>query len=831
MISRRRINIHWSKRLSCQLALALIFGILLAMRGCWQMFLLAVTLAIAVLLPLLYRRQYLECALRGALFVVAGALGAGCYIRQTDRWEMEKQELLQGQEICLCGTLICKEQKNEGWQLTLGLSGYENRVIVSAEDGGYPLDCVLSVKGPVMEFNSPRNEGQFNEKQFYKSKKTVARMYAEEIVCLRAPSGVCAWREWLYRLRMRVSTVYENCLPEREAGILATMAVGEKAFLDADVRAMFQNAGIIHILAISGMHISMIGLCVYRLLRRCRRSYVSCALVTAGVLLLYGMMIGTGVSANRAIGMFLIYLLAQCLGRRYDTASALAVLAALMLMDNPFLLQNVSFQFSFVAVCAVITAGQILPEKKNAGRWSRWLQSVCMAMFLQLFTLPLVAYYYYEVPVYALFLNLLLLPYLGVVLGCGLIGGCVGSLADISVVGTFLLSCARVLLLPCRMVLSVFVWVCQAVETLPFSTVICGKPSAGKLWVYYGLLVGLVLALEYMKKQQKDYSLGTGPCVTKLAVGAAFLLALLLHVPKGGFEIDYLDVGQGDGSMLRTEEGVVCFVDGGSTDVSSVGNYRILPFLKSKGIRKVDYWILSHLDDDHVNGFYEVLASGYPVDAVVISAQLPENEEKLRLLETLVQYEVQVVAVRGGDVLQLHNNAKEFSDAPHSSETVSGVADRKVEGKHGASLQFLSPDMTTPVYDCNGASLVCLYEDAQVRALWTGDIGVDQEKWMLKSGRLQKIDIYKAAHHGSKYSNSEEYLKALSPKLSVISCGKNNRYGHPDAEAIAHMEETGSRILYTMYSGQIKVRCSEETPVAELFLSQSDKTPTFISGE
>ena len=169
MISRRKIKINWSKRLSCQFALALILGILLAERGGWRIFLLAAALAIAVLLPLFYRRQYVEGALRGALLVAAGVLGAGCAIRQTDRWETEKQEFLQGQQIYLCGTLICKEQKNERWQLTLGLSGYENRVIVSAEDGGYPLDCVLSVRGPVMEFTSPRNEGQFNEKQYYKS--------------------------------------------------------------------------------------------------------------------------------------------------------------------------------------------------------------------------------------------------------------------------------------------------------------------------------------------------------------------------------------------------------------------------------------------------------------------------------------------------------------------------------------------------------------------------------------------------------------------------------------------------------------------------------------
>lgn len=812
--------------------MAFILGILLAEYGSRQMFLAASMFLTAVFFPLIRKQNYRECVLRGALLLAVGALGAGGYVRQVGIWEKEKQEILSGQQLHISGTLIRKEQKNERWQLTLELSGYENRVVVSTEDGGYPLDCVLSVTGPVREFSSPRCEGQFNEKQYYKNRKMIGQMYAKEIVCIRAPSGIRAWKEALYGLRARLCQVFEICLPVREAGIMSAMATGEKAFLDPDVRALFQRAGISHILAISGMHISMIGMAFYSLLRKCKSSFIGCSAVTAGVLLLYGIMIGMGVSASRAIGMFLIYLLAQCLGRGYDTSSALAVLAVSLLLENPFLLHDVSFQFSFLAVFAVVTAEHVLPKKEKGKRSYRKLHAVCMALLLQLFTLPLVAYYYYEVPLYALFLNLLLLPYLGIVLGFGLLGG---------VAGTFLLPCARILILPCRVVLSAYVGVCEVVEKLPLSSVICGRPSTGKLWLYYGLLCVLLLIVECSKKQkhigrkmiryeavenvcavEKGSEEGAAICGTIriygcLAVSTVMLLALLIHVPKGGFEIDYLDVGQGDGSMLRTEEGMVCFVDGGSTDVSGVGTYRILPFLKSKGIRKVDYWILSHLDDDHVNGFYEVLESGYRVDAVVISAQMPEDEAMTRLFGTLAQYEVPVIEVCGGDSIRLKTKVRIDS-------AKNGFGDGADAQKYSdAMLYFLSPDVATPVYDCNGASLVCLYEDAHVRALWTGDIGKSQEEWLMKRKKLHEIDIYKAAHHGSKYSNSEAYLKVLSPKLSIISCGKNNRYGHPDEEAVEHMQAVDSRIFYTMQSGQIKVRAFEHGLVAEEFVPSSTK--------
>lgn len=247
----------------------------------------------------------------------------------------------------------------------------------------------------------------------------------------------------------------------------------------------------------------------------------------------------------------------------------------------------------------------------------------------------------------------------------------------------------------------------------------------------------------------------------------------------------------------------MCFVDGGSSDVAGVGTYRILPFLKSKGIRQVDYWILSHLDDDHLSGFYEVLEAGYEVRAVVVSELLPEDEAKSKLMETLEQYKVPMLSVSGGDILQLHN-------ACGGDESADG----------GVCIRFLSPDETTPVSDCNGASIVCLYEDASVHALWTGDIGVQQETWLLERGLLSQIDLYKAAHHGSKYSNSQEYLQTLSPKLSVISCGERNRYGHPGAEAVENMKAAGSRVLCTMECGQIKIRRGREGLVYSLFVEE-----------
>ncbi len=801
MTSRRKIRIHWTKRLSCQIALAFLCGILLYQTGSRWWLLAAACVAAVLFVPLIGQKKYRECVLRGGLLLAVWLLGAGCQMREERIWQTETQTLFREPRISVCGTLIRKEKQEKGWQLTLALPDYENRVIVSAQDGGYPLDCVLSVEGSVREFDVPRNEGQFNQRQYYKCRRILGRISDATIRCIQVQGGIYAWREQLFSLRTQMCGVYESCLPPQAAGMLAAMITGEKTRMDAAVRRLFQVAGFSHILAISGMHISLIGMGVYQMLRKSGRSYGCCATVTAGCLLLYGELIGWGVSSRRAIGMFGIYLLAQYLGRSYDLWSSLSLSAVLLLADQPFLFGDAGFRLSFAAVMAVAVSKDVLPggsdeytdvqemvqldhragDRRRGRRRPITLRPLGMALLIQLFTLPLVAYSYYELPVYALFLNLLLLPYAGLIVGCGLVGG---------LAGVRCLAAARILLQPCRIVATVYVWMCGRIDRLPHASMICGQPAMEKLVLYYLLLITALWLGHKLSKRQYKKQHRAAAWLPLTAIG---LVTLLLAPARGqsGFEIDYLDVGQGDGAMIKTASGTVCFVDGGSTDVTGVGAYRILPFLKSKGIKAVDYWIISHADEDHVNGFYEVLESGYEVRVVVIAACMPESPAKEKLLQTAVDHGAWVLRVQAGQTL--------YPDRVSHTARRGDVAD--------ARLHILAPAQINA--DANAASLVCLYEDASVRALFTGDIGEEQERELLERGLAAPVDLYKAAHHGSRYSNSEMFLSALAPKLSVVSCARRNRYGHPAQQAIENMRASGSRIRYTMYSGQIKVRLSQ----------------------
>ena len=192
------------------------------------------------------------------------------------------------------------------------------------------------------------------------------------------------------------------------------MVVGDREFLDAETKRLYQIGGLSHILAISGLHISVIGMALYRMLKKAGLPFGMAALAAAGVMYGYGGMAGWGVSVRRAVLMFLLFLGAQDIGRSYDTFCALAFAAVALLWKNPCLFWDAGFRFSFVAILGVVWVGQSISyEKKGIGALRGKIFAASAVWFT---TLPLVAWYFYEIPVYAVFVNLLMLPMMGVLL-------------------------------------------------------------------------------------------------------------------------------------------------------------------------------------------------------------------------------------------------------------------------------------------------------------------------------------------------------------------------------------------------------------------------------
>ncbi len=655
-------------------------------------------------------------------------------------------------------TALAQENSNIAGEIIIPC----NQIIAELDTDEIPIGKILVLEGSVYVFRQARNEGNFDEKSFYQSQKidfklknvTVKKQYGKED----------DFRETLYQLKQRLKSVYDRCMTPETGGVITMMALGDKSLMDAEIKELYQKVGISHILAISGLHISVIGMTLYKLLRKLFGSFVVSGVLAGGFMFAYGCMTGFRPSSTRAIVMFLMMLIAQMIGRSYDSLSALSLSAGCMLWENPFLLGYAGFLFSYMAVLGAVLVGNTVT--KTFEEKHRIRDAIYLSFSIQLMTVPLTAYFYYEVPVYGILVNFLVLPMMSILLFFGLLGGFVGLVW---------MKGAWWILVPCRLILLFYQKLSMFMQGLPSATFITGKPEVWRMVIFYAAL-GVVIFIIWKWKKAHGY----------IVVGV-IMLAFVLHIPKQGIELNILDVGQGDGIYLRTSTGKDVFIDGGSSDVSKVGTYRILPFLKCNGVRKIDYWFVSHADKDHVSGLQEILAEGYDVENLVFAEGIVRDEtydELLTLAEKM-----------GTDVIHMG-----YLDCLHIDET-------------RLTCVFPYDDFATD--DKNAASLVLYYQDGEFDGLFTGDTGIDEENWIAEHceewfDKRAGIDFYKVAHHGSKYSNGTTILETLRPEYAVVSAGVNNWYGHPHEDTLERLESTGCEVWNTAECGQITINKDKE---------------------
>ncbi len=794
------------KRPLCRIAAGFLLGILFgAYGGTWYL----VTAAAVLLMgctgyTFLGTKRWLYAAVVFLEITAAIFFGNLRYHAAETFRQTYLQEIPDGARVSVQGRLVSKEYKNYQYLYYLtscyvqrqdeagGSKGTAsnktvpcNQVIVCVGKDSYKLGKTLVLNGTAEYWKGASNEGNFDAKTYYWSRGIDFKIKDAQILSEHGEAD--AVLEWLFSLRSKIAEVYAEELEEGQAGVLTTMVLGDKSILEKEEKKLYQKTGISHILAISGLHISVIGMSLYQILRKLGAGY-AVAGMGAGILMAgYGGMVGMGTSVNRALLMFFLMLLAGVFGRSYDSLSALSAAALALTWENPAILFYAGFLLSFAAVTGVVYLGGFLEKQKGGEKRvlkriaGSFLDTLGVSAAIQLATIPLVAWYYYEQPTYGIFANLMVLPFMALLLYLGIVGG---------LLGLVLPELAKLPLFFCQVILNWYETVCKGVGSLPGAVYICGQPPVWKMAGYYLLLLFLASCL-YRQKKVKDT--GRTLNVRLFAGGAALLFCLLFH-GNGGFELDVLDVGQGDGIFLQTENGITMFVDGGSSNVSKVGEYRILPFLKAKGIRQIDFWAVSHTDADHISGLMEILEEGYPVFNLLMAENIERDEAFENLCALAKKAGSNIVYGKAGDILHLGD----------------------------ARIELISPGAENTASDKNGNSLVFYYEENGFTGLFTGDVGEAQERRILSQKKLRQAEFYKVAHHGSGGSNSMEYLRAVAPEISVVSCAKENSYGHPAPKAVENMEDAGSTIFYTMESGRIRITREGEELVVEKYLQPLD---------
>lgn len=794
-------------------------------------------------------------------------------VAQQDASAALPEAVARGECVRLSGQVYqCRRYDDQTvlWLKKIAVSGMEPETVLSGisrkdicicycEKTTVPqIGSVVCVEGTLDAFSSARNPGEFDQARYYWMQGVAFRL--KDARLLSASKSKTPFRAALMRLRRYAGALLFQYAGERDGGILSAMLLGDKTGVDDSVRTLYAQSGISHVLAISGLHISLLGALLYRLFRRMgiplRISMAACC----AFLISYSVMAGMSASTLRAVVMFVIGLNAERVRRTYDMKTALGVSMALQLFRNPRLIGTAAFQLSFGAVAGIAWLEPVLskicvdclPRKKSG--MPKMLRAFLSCIAVSLTTLPILLVHQYEYAVYGMFFNLLVLPsvsallpagflllfFAGVSEGCaagaqflsaagdsgiGVNGGLFFRVAagTIEIVGNAAQAISHALAAFCRLFLAFYEHGSRFVGSLPGS-LLRGRPHTVRVCVYAAMLVLLVVAAGRSKwrtkarKERRDGGLPVrlhrkdrsfknrrrGHWRGFFGIGWLALALMILLMPvRQDLTITMLDVGQGDGICIEQTPGHAVLIDCGSSDQRKLFENRLAPFLKYRGVYEVDAIFLSHLDNDHVSAVYDLLkemrAENMKVRQIVIGGEIPRDEAYERLLAAAEEARVPVHVMRTGEVYAV--GTCRLTCLGPSAET----------GKTG---------------ERNACSLILRLDYGDFQALFTGDADARAEltalHFMEERMPQDPIELLKVAHHGSRNSASEEFLQSVSPRVAIISAGKDNSYGHPHEETLRRLMEQGCDIYQTPENGAITIRINEKGMRVETFLDGED---------
>lgn len=585
-------------------------------------------------------------------------------------------------------------------------------------------------------------------------------------------------------------------LEEPARSLFLSLTIGEQGTLPVDVREWFMTTGTVHILSISGSHLGLIALLTYGLIRSlCRRLPVTAllalsrriapsrlaAVATFIPVVAYTLLAGAETATIRSCLMIAVGLLAVWFGYPRYVLHALAASAGITLLANPSALYDISFQLSYgsVLVLALVLERSIDEDtpvesvRPWRGRALEWLrESLRVTCYVTVATLPLVAFYFNQVPWLGLFANLLVIPFVGALL----LPICLAS-------AVWTIALERPMLLGTDLIAWLsngLIEVVRWMAGLPAAEWFVAAPSLPTMALFYLLGFGF---LRRLAAERSD------PRRPAMVFGMALLLVWWLWSPRpfpsqDRVRVTFLDVGQGDSAVIELPSQVVFVIDGGAAyERFDMGRGVLAPFLWNRGIRRLDHVVGTHPQLDHVGGLTWVLGH-FTVGTFWTNGMTREEEFWQRLDHTATRRDVKLTVAspdRGVVV-----------PGPCQVTFLNPPADRRLlSAREAASL--------------NNQSVVTEFDCHQRRMLFTGDIEREGLARLQESGMTRSLALLKVPHHGSRNSLETSWLEAATPEVAVVSAGRHNSYGHPAGQVLAAYQSVGAQVHRTDRQGAIWV--------------------------
>lgn len=625
------------------------------------------------------------------------------------------------------------------------------------------ISTICTFKGELKPPKHDTNPNAFDYADYLKIKRIHWVFEADSIDSCQL--GQKTLLESLKSYRQQGILFISDVFPEQSEGIVQALLYGERSQISEDINDAYQEIGIVHLLAISGLHVGILVAGLYFILIRAGMTHEKAKILLLILLPIYGVIAGGAPSVLRAVGMSMLYLFSKQLNVKLSSIDVISVTFLVLLIADPYALFGVGFQLSFAVSLTLILSAQAFSKVHN-----RFYQLLAVSIVSQLSSLPIILYSFYQTSLLSLPMNILFVPFYSII---------VLPLSLAAVFMRFLFPpLGSLLVLLVDLLLQVSNEFVLFFNSMPFFMLIFGKPSFLFLFLFSLSLCMIFIAYE------KSYQLKDA----QLFLSLMMILLLFQHeaerlVQEG--EVTMLDVGQGDsiylsaphnqGTYLIDTGGLLTFNQDAWKEKSktfSIAKDITIPFLKSKGKRTLDKLIVTHGDADHAGEVVRLLDE-IRVKEMILPLGFLRGEFEQKIVDKARFNGTRLTVLKSGEIV----NDPYFK------------------------MKILSPIELSE--SKNDDSLVIFAKIGGLRWLFTGDMENEGEKRILQQYKGLRADVLKVGHHGSKTSTSEPFLKQLQPKFALISAGENNRYNHPHDEVIDLLKMYRVKIFQTNLHGAV----------------------------